>query len=81
VKPRLDAWRAAERNRDLLPPGSTEWQEAADEVTSAQKAYRAEFAQAYVQYAEQDFQTRNSVWTMQWVRHTPSATASRERSA
>ena len=38
-----------------------------------EKAYRAEFAQAYVRYAEQDFQTRNSVWTTQWDRRTASA--------
>lgn len=65
VKLRLDAWRDAEHRRDRLAPGSSEWQDAEDEVRSAEKAFHAEFAQASARYAEAEFQGLNRGWSAQ----------------
>jgi hypothetical protein len=68
VKLRLDAWRDAERRRDGLAIGSSEWQEAEEEVRSAAKVFLAEVAQASVRYAETDFQDRNRTFGAgRWV--------------
>ena len=58
VKLRIDAWRDAERIRDGLVLGSSEWQEAEEGVRSAAKVFHAEVAQATVRYAEEEFQAR-----------------------
>ena len=72
VKLRLDAWRDAERRRDGLALGCSEWQEAEEEVRSAAKAFHAELAQASVRYAEVEFQERNR-WSAQLDRRTSEA--------
>lgn len=72
VKLRLDDWREAERLRDALALGSSEWQEAEEEVRSAAKAFHAELAQASVRYAEEEFQDRNR-WSAQLDRRTSGA--------
>ena len=59
VKSRLDAWRDAERRRDRLVPGSSEWHEAAADAETAAKMFRAELAQASVRYAEDALQARD----------------------
>lgn len=65
VKMRLDAWRDAQHRRDGLALGSSEWQEAQDEVRSAEKAFHAELAQASARYAEAEFQGPNRGWSAQ----------------
>lgn len=51
---RLDEWRDAERRRDALPAGSSEWQAADEEVRRARTAYHAAGAQASAYHAELD---------------------------
>ena len=63
VKVRLDAWRDAEHRRDGLAPGSSEWQDAEDDVRSAEKAFHAELAQASTRYAEAEFQGLDRDWS------------------
>ena len=65
VKVRLDAWRDAEHRRDGLALGSSEWQEAEDDVRSAEKAFHAELAQESARYAEAEFQGPNRGWSGQ----------------
>lgn len=65
VKVRLDAWRDAERRRDGLAPGSSEYQDAEDDVRSAEKAFHAEFAQASARYAEAELQGSRWAWAAQ----------------
>lgn len=65
VKMRLDAWRAAAQRRDGLAPGSSEWQDAEDDVRSAERAFHAELAQASARYAEAEFQGLNRGWSAQ----------------
>lgn len=72
VKLRLDAWRDAERRRDALAVGSSEWQEAEEDVRSAAKVFHAEVAQATVRYAEAEFWDRNPR-SAQSVRSTSGA--------
>jgi hypothetical protein len=72
VKLRLEAWRDAERRRDALPLGGSEWQEAEEEVRSAAKVFHAELAQASVRYAEEEFRDRNP-WSAQLDRRTSRA--------
>lgn len=72
AKLRLDAWREAERRRDALALGSSEWQEAEEDVRSAAKVFHAEVAQASVRYAEEEFQDRNP-WPAQLDRRTSGA--------
>ena len=69
VKVGLAAWRDAERRRDELQLGSSEWQEAEDEVQSAAKVFHAELAQASVRYAEEESQNR-SPWAARLDRVT-----------
>ena len=73
VKTRLDAWREAEHRRDLLAPGSSEREEAEEQVRSAEKAYHAELAQASARYAEEEFQYPNRAWSAQVDRVTQRA--------
>jgi hypothetical protein len=73
VKLRLDAWRDAERRRDGIALGSLEWQDAEDEVRSAEKAYHAELAQASARYAEAEFQGPNPGWPERAERLTERA--------
>lgn len=73
VQVRLDAWRAAERRRDGLAPGSAGWQDAEDDVRSAEKAFHAELAQAAARYAEAEFQGRNPGRSAQLARMTEPA--------
>lgn len=73
VKLRLDAWRDAERRRDALERGSSEWQEADEEVRRAEKVFHAEFAQASARYAEEESETRNPRLFLQVGRRTSSA--------
>lgn len=72
VQLRLEAWREAERRRDALALGGSEWQDAEEEVRSAAKAFHAELAQASVRYAEEEFQERNP-WSAQLDRRTSRA--------
>jgi hypothetical protein len=72
VKLRLDAFRDAERLRDGLAPGSSEWQEAEEDVRGAAKAFHAEVAQASARHAEEAFRDRNP-WFAQGDRRTPGA--------
>jgi hypothetical protein len=72
VKLRLDAWRDAERCRDGLALGGSEWQEAEEDVRSAAKAFHAELAQVSARYAEEEFQGRNP-WSAQLDRRTSGA--------
>ena len=60
VQLRLEAWRDAERRRDALALGSSEWQEAEEDARSAAKAFRAGRAQALARHAEEEFSDRHS---------------------
>lgn len=73
VKLRLDTWRDAERRLDGLALGSSEWQEAEDDVRRARKVFHAEVAQASARYAEVEFQGRNLGWSAQLDRRTSEA--------
>lgn len=73
VRLRLDAWRAAEHRRDGLAPGSSDWQDAEDEVRSTDKAFHARLAQASARYAEAEFQGPNPVWSARVDRLTQRA--------
>ncbi len=73
VKLRLDAWRDAERRRDGLVVGSSEWQEADEEVRGAEKAFHAELAQTSARYAEAEFQDSNPAWSAHLDRLTSGA--------
>jgi hypothetical protein len=72
VKLRLDAWRDAERRRDGLALGSSEWQEAEDDVRRAAKVFHAEVAQVSARYAEEEHQARNP-WSAQLDGRTSGA--------
>ena len=63
VKLRLDAWREAEHRRDGLALGTSEREEAEEEVRTAEKAFHAEVAQASARYAEVEFQDANPAWS------------------
>ena len=58
VKPRLDDWRDAERRRDGLAPGTSDWQAAEEDVRGAATVYQAEVAQESARYAEDESQDR-----------------------
>lgn len=73
VKLRLDAWREAERHRDALASAGTGSEEAEEEVRTAEKAYRAELAQASVRYAEEEFQDHNRGWSSELDRRMSRA--------
>ena len=63
VKVRLDAWRQAEHDRDGLAVGSSERQEAEEQVRAAEKAFHAEFAQTSARYAEAEFRDSRRGWS------------------
>lgn len=73
VKMRLDAWREAERHRDTLAVVGSEWEEAEEAVRTAEKAYRAELAQASVRYAEEHFQDTSPRWSPELDRRMSGA--------
>ena len=73
VKLRLDAWRDAERRRDRLAPGSSEWQDAQDEVRRAERVFHAELAQTSARYAEAEFQGPKRSWSARVDRLTQRA--------
>ena len=72
VKLRLDAWRDAERRRDGLALGSSEWQVAEEDVRRAATVFHAEVAQVSARYAEEEYQVRNP-WSAQLDRRTSGA--------
>lgn len=62
VKLRLDAWRHAERRRDVLAVGTLEWRDAEEKARNAAKLFHAEVAQVSARYDEEDSQRRKP-WT------------------
>lgn len=72
VQLRLDAWRDEERRRDGLALGSSEWQEAEEDVRRARTVFHADVAQVSARYAEEELQDRNP-WSAQLDRHTAGA--------
>jgi hypothetical protein len=71
---RLDGWRDAERRRNRLATGSTDWQEADEEVREAAKAFHAEVAQESARYAEEEFQNEHA-WSIGFERAASEADA------
>ena len=59
VKLQLDAWRVAERRRDVLALDSPEWEEAEEDVRSAAKVFHAELAQVSARYVEDEYRGRS----------------------
>ena len=74
AKARLDAWREAEHRRDGLACGTSEWEEADQEVRLAKQAFDAAFAQAYARYAEEQFQGQRHRWSAEVDHRTTRAT-------
>ena len=72
VKLRLDAWRDEERRRDGLALGSSEWQEAEEDVRRARTVFHAEVAQVAARYAEEEHHARRP-WSAQLDRRTSGA--------
>ena len=70
VQARLDAWRDAERRRDGLAPGSSEWRLADEEVRGLAAAYRAAVAHAYARRVKHESHDRNWGWPVQLDRRT-----------
>lgn len=73
VRMRLEAWRQAEHRRDSLALGSSERQEAEEQVRTAEKAFHAELAQASARYAEEEFRDPRRGWSAQLGRRTSVA--------